>query len=130
MPPRPGSAPPLLWVGVSAAGLAGVVVPSLSGWLSRLRGLPHGLPLVVGAVNAACSFSLAVRPRRLVRLLVVANPSWAAACLGSAAAFAASATPFGLAHLVGEGVSVGGLAAPEWRWRDGLLTAARAGVRS
>ena len=124
----PAPTPRLLWVDASAAALAGVAVLSLSAWLSRLHGLPRGLLLVVGAVNvayAAYSFSLAVRarrPRRLVRLLVAGNLAWAAVCLGLAAAFAASATPFGLAHLVGEGLFVACLAALEWRWQDGLVT--------
>ena len=130
MPPRPGYVRRLLWVDASAAALAGAVVLSLGGWLSGVHGLPRGLLAVVGGVNlayAAFSFSLAVRARRpesLIRLLVAANAAWAVACVGLAAAFAASATPFGLTHLVGEGAFVACLAALEWRWRDALLTAA------
>lgn len=38
--------------------------------------------------------------------------------------FAGSASPFGLGHLVGEAIFVGGLAGlVEWRWREQLLTA-------
>ena len=119
----------LLWVDCVAAGLAGAVVLSLAGWLSPLHGLPRGLLLFTGAVNVAYgaySFSLAVRanrPRWSIHVLVVANLTWAAVCLGLAAAFSASATWFGLGHLVGEALFVGGLATLEWRRRDLLLTA-------
>jgi hypothetical protein len=37
---------------------------------------------------------------------------------------AGTASAFGLAHLVGEGLFVGGLAVLEWRRRERLLTAA------
>ena len=120
----------LLWVDCLAGALVGVAVLSLSGWLSDLHGLPRGLLLVTGAANlayASYSFSLAVRarrPRRLIVLLVVANLTWAVVCLGLAAAFSASATGFGLAHLVAEAVVVGGLAVLEWSQRDRLLAAA------
>ena len=55
---------------------------------------------------------------------MVANLTWAVVCLGLAAAFSASATGFGLGHLVAEAVFVGGLGALEWNQRDQLLTAA------
>lgn len=126
----PGFVRKLLWVDCTAAALVGVVVVALSGWLSGLHGLPRELLLFTGVVNllyACYSFSLAVRatrPRYLIRLLVLANLAWAFVCLGLAAVFGASATPFGVAHLVGEAFFVGGLARLEWRWRDQLLSAA------
>lgn len=42
------------------------------------------------------------------------------ACIGIAVTVAGTATVFGMAHLLGEAVFVGGLAVLEWRWRDRL----------
>jgi hypothetical protein len=120
----------LLWVDCTAGALAGVAVLMLSGWLGGLYALPRGLLLFTGAVNvlyASYSFTLAIRstrPKSLILLLVFANLAWAVVCLGLAVVFAGSATLFGVGHLVGEAVFVGGLAGLEWRWRERLLTAA------
>lgn len=101
-----------------------------SGWLSRIEGLPQEVFLFTGAMNllyGSFSFSLALRrerPMHLIKLLVVANLTWAFVCLGLAAAFSATATPVAFVHLVGEAVYVGGLAVLEWRHRNLLLTAA------
>jgi hypothetical protein len=117
----------LLWIDSGAAALAGVGVVAFSGWLSRLHGLPRELLLFIGAVNlvyAAYSFSLAVRAERpmlLIKLLVCGNASWAVICLVLATAYLSQATVFGMAHLVGEGIFVGGLAAIEWNQRHILL---------
>jgi hypothetical protein len=122
----------LLWVDCIGAALAGITVLALSGWLSRLEGLPQEALLFTGVVNllyASYSFSLAVRPKRpmrLIRLLVFANLAWVPVCLGLVAAFSATATPFAFIHLVGEAVYVGGLAVLEWRHRELLLTSTRA----
>jgi hypothetical protein len=120
----------LLWVDCIAGAVAGVAVLSFSGWLSSLYGLPREILLLNAAANllyASYSFSLARRPRRpmaLINLLVFANLAWAVVCLFLIRAFAGSATWFGIGHLAGEAVFVGGLAALEWRWRHQLLTAA------
>lgn len=104
-------------------------VLALSGWLSRLEELPHEVLLFTGAVNvlyASYSFPLAVRPvrpMRLINLLVFANLAWVPVCLGLVAAFSESVTLFGVVHLIGEAIFVGGLAILEWRNRDLLLTA-------
>ena len=119
----------LLWVDCIGAAVAGVVVVAFSGWLSRLEGLPQGVLLVTGVANllyGSYSFSLAVRAERpmpLIKLLVAANVAWVPVCLGILVAFPTTATPFAVAHYVGEAVYVGGLAVLEWRNRD-LLTAA------
>lgn len=119
----------LLWIDCIGAALVGVVVLTLSGWLSQLHGLPRGLLLFTGAVNllyGTYSFSLARRARRplvLLRILVLANAAWACVCVGLVITFGADATVFGVAHLGGEALYVGGLAALEWRWRHVLLTA-------
>ncbi len=119
----------LLWIDCGAGALVGVVVLSLSGWLSVLHGLPRGVLVFTGAANlayATYSFSLAVRdrpPRGLLYTLVAANAAWAVVCVALAAAFDGTATVFGLGHLVGEGAFVGGLAASEWAQRERLLAA-------
>jgi hypothetical protein len=117
----------LLWIDCIAGALAGVLVLSFSGWLSSLHALPRDLLLLNGAVNllyASYSFSLAARarrPRASINVLVFANLSWAVVCLWLVTVFAGSATVFGIGHLAGEAVFVGGLAGLQWRWRDQLL---------
>jgi hypothetical protein len=119
----------LLWVDCGAALLAGLAVLSLSAWLGRLYALPRELLVAMGMVNlayGAFSFSLARRahrPRPLIVLLVVANATWAVLCGIAAVRLAGVASGFGLAHLIGEGLFVGGLAALEWRRRAELVTA-------
>jgi hypothetical protein len=115
----------LLWID-SGAGLgAGVVVLALSGWLTEVYGLPRALLLGMGAANLAYgTYSGALarrarRPRGMLLLLVLANATWA----GLAVRLAHAASAFGLAHLAGEGLFVGGLAALEWRERERLRCA-------
>ena len=117
----------LLWVDCIAGALAGSAMLVLGAWLSGLYGLPRDLLLFMGAVNllyACYSFSRAVRARRSrasINLLVCANLAWVPVCLGLAVMFRESATLLGLAHLIGEGIFVGGLAMLEWSQRDQLL---------
>jgi hypothetical protein len=114
----------------SAAGLvAGAAVLALSGPLSALYALPRPLLLGMAAANLAYgAFSGALarrarRPRPLLVGLVAANAAWAGLCGAAALRLAGRASALGLAHLVGEGVFVGGLAALEWRRREQLLRA-------
>ena len=119
----------LLWVDCGAALLAGTAVLALSGCLSGLYALPRELLLGMGAVNLAYgtfSGSLARRarrPRALIVLLVVANAAWAVFCGLAAVSFAETASAFGMAHLIGEGTFVAGLAGLEWRERERLRRA-------
>lgn len=112
------------------AALAGGFVIALSGWLSRLEGLPQEVLLFTGAMNllyGGYSFSLAIRderPMRLIVVLVIANATWTLVCFGLLMVFASTATPFAYLHLGGEAVYVGALAVLEWRYRDRLRTAA------
>ena len=107
----------------------------LSSWLSRLYGLPREVLLGIAAANllyAAYSFSLArrrERPMSRIKLLVYANAAWVPVRFGVAVRFWEQATVFGLAHLIGEALFVGGLAALEWDQRHELSSAA-AGVRA
>ncbi|AFZ65939.1 hypothetical protein Deipe_0339 [Deinococcus peraridilitoris DSM 19664] len=102
---------------------------SLSEWLSQLYALPGDILVGIGVVNlayGAFSFSLAMRarrPRTLIVLLVVANATWGGLCVLAAAVLTGTASVFGLAHLVGEGMFVGRLAGLEWRQREQLRTA-------
>ncbi len=120
----------LLWVDCIAGALVGVTVLMLSGWLSRLHMLPRSLLLFIGGINlvyASYSFSLAVRDKRSrysINLLVFANLTWAVLSLAWAVIFSKSVTLFGIGHLVGESIFVGGLAGLEWSQREQLLTAA------
>lgn len=114
----------------SIAGLtAGVTMLSLSAWLSALYALPRSLLVGIGVANllyGTYSGSLARRvhrPMRLLIVLVAANGTWAGLCVLAAVRFRDTASPFGLAQLLGESVFVGVLAALEWRHRE-LLTRA------
>ena len=117
----------LLWIDSGAGLLAGVGVLALSTWLTDLYALPRPLIVGMGVANLAygtCSGALARRAHRpyaLIRLLVAANATWAALCVLAAVRFAGTASGLGLAHLIVEGVFVGGLAALEWRARRRLL---------
>ena len=117
----------LLWVDGGAALVAGLVVLSLSDWLGRLYAMPQGLLAGIGVANlcfGAFSGSLAWRkrrPRSLIVLLVVANTAWAVLCGLAVLRLAGTASAFGLAHLVGEGLFVGGLARVEWIQRERLI---------
>lgn len=128
--PAPAYAINLLWVDCIGAALVGGAVIVLSGWLSRLEGLPQEVLLSTGVLNllyGAYSFPLAIRPERPlggIKLLVVANLAWSPVCVGLLVAFSATATPFAYLHLRGEAIYVGGLAVLEWRYRELLRTAA------
>jgi hypothetical protein len=119
----------LLWIDCGAALLAGVAVLSLSTWLSQLYAIPRGLVVATGVANLAYgTFSLSLarrarRPRSLIVLLVMANAAWVVVCALAAVLLAGTASAFGLAHLIGEGLFVGGLAALEWNERERLLGA-------
>ena len=119
----------ILWIDGLGAAVAGVAVLLASCWLEEWYRLPRDLLFTIGVVNVAyASYSLSLvvrtkRPKTLIVLLVVANLTWATICLGLAVVFSKTASPFGLVHLVGEALFVGGLACLEWRWRELLLTA-------
>ena len=116
----------LLWIDSGAGLLGGATMLALSAWLTDLYALPRQLLLTMGVANllyGTYSGLLASRRRRpygLIVLLVLANATWAIGCLVLTRRFAATASGFGLAHLVGEGLIVGGLAALEWRVRAQL----------
>lgn len=113
----------LLWVDCTAGLLVGLVVVSLSARLADLYAMPRALVVGMGAANVCYgtfSLSLAVRSHRplsLVVLLVAANATWAMLCAVGACILWGTASYFGLAQLVIEGLFVGGLARLEWAGR-------------
>lgn len=119
----------LLWIDGGGGLAVGVVMFVLLGWLVEFHHLPRELLILMGSANLAYgTFSslLASRSRRhpaLIKLLVAANIGWATLCFRWAVVYADTASGFGMAHLIGEGLYVGGLGCLEWRWR-GLLTEA------
>lgn len=128
--PYPRAAKSLLWIDCLGGLAVGILVLTLSPWLSSLYALPERFVLALGAANLAYgTFSLslarrAVRPRALLRLLIGANLAWAVFCVSASAVFASQASSYGLALLLFEGAYVGGLGLLEWRYLDALLTAA------
>lgn len=118
----------LLWIDSRAGLVVGAGMLALGGWLSPWFGLPRELLSVMGAANlgyGVYSGWLAkrhARPRRAIVALAIANATWAIACIAAAYHYAPIASAFGVAHLAGEGVIVGSLAALEWRSRERLTT--------
>ncbi len=117
----------LIWIDGAAGGTAGVLVLLAREWMSDLYKLPLDHLILMGVANLAYAFyslSLArrvMRPLVYIRVLIIANVTWACLCLSWAAMYVETASVFGLAHLVGEGLFVGGLARLEWRWRYYLV---------
>ena len=119
----------LLWIDCLGALAAGAAMLVFSSWLSGLYGFSRQFVVGLAAVNLAYgsfSLSLAARRRRppaLIALLALANLAWGLVCFAAAIHLSDAATPFGLAHLVLEGLYVGGLGALEWKWRRQLVSA-------
>ncbi|MEM7355330.1 MAG: hypothetical protein AAF657_31250 [Acidobacteriota bacterium] len=119
----------LLWIDGSGGAIAGILMLLLLGWLTKWYALPRDLVLLIGCTNLAYgTYSLSLarrsqRPKALIHLLIVANLVWGALCLRWAVLHFETASFWGLAHLIGEGLYVGGLGCLEWRWREQLLTA-------
>lgn len=118
----------LLWVDCIAAFIGGMMTLLLHGVLSQMYGLPREMLLLIGVVNlmySGYSFLLAIRARRpmgWIYLLVIANLCWAVVCWSWAFEFSQVISIYGMCHLVGEGLFVGGLGCLEWRWRQLLYT--------
>lgn len=122
----------ILWVdglGGLVVGVLMLVVMLLAGsWLSDTYGLPLGLLWTMTAANLAYgtySTTLASRSRRpmaLILLLVVANATWTVVCFRWTYLHWQASSWIAQAHLVGEGLWVGGLAWLEFRWRRDLVT--------
>lgn len=118
----------LLWIDCLGGLAVGVLVLTLSSWLSELYALPERFVIGLGTANLAYgtfSLSLArrtVRPRTLLKILIGANLAWALFCVIASAIFASQASVYGLATLLFEGAYVGGLGLVEWRWLDDLAT--------
>lgn len=105
-----------------AGAVIGVLVLSLSGWLSGLYALPRGLLLWMGLANlvyAGVSFTLAMRRRGdhvpMLRFIAAANIAWAMLCATWAVLWFGKASPLGVGQFVAEALFVGGLGVLEWR---------------
>jgi hypothetical protein len=116
----------LIWLD-SRAGLAvGLGVLGLSPWLAQWFGLPRLLIVFMGVANVCygvySGWLFRRRPRPMVAIgaLVIANGVWTVTCLVAAYRFAPTATRWGVAQLVSEGLIVGTLAVMEWRARSTL----------
>lgn len=121
-----GAGRDLVWFDGAAGLTAGVLVLALLPWLPAFYALPMWFMALNAVANLAYglySSTLArqsVRPRWRLTLLIAANAAWAIVCAVSVAVSFGTASAFGLAHLVGEGFFVGGLAVAEFRNRDRL----------
>jgi hypothetical protein len=113
----------ILWID-GLAGLLGCI--SLFLTLDRLVGwynISRETLVIIGIANLAYgTYSLSIamlkkRPEILIVILVLANLTWAVNCLRMAITFWDAASIFGLIHLIGEAIFVGGLACLEWRYR-------------
>jgi len=117
----------LLWIDSRAGLSVGFGMLVLSSWLSQWFSLPRDLLLAMAAANltygaySAWLFARPLRPPAAILALVLANGAWGVTCLLSAYHFAPTASMFGMAHLVGEGLIVGTLAVIAWRARHGLI---------
>lgn len=118
-----------MWVDSIGGIAAGLAVLALSGWVSRLYGLPHSVVLFIAGANLAygCySLTLALRllPRTagFITFLAGANMFWPVVCFSLATLYFGSATIFGLGHLIGEAFYVGGLGWVEWKFRSRLIS--------
>lgn len=118
----------LLWVDGLAGAVVGMVMLLAGDWLSAWFQLPRELLAFMGWMNlvyATYSLTLAVLKQRakfLILLLIAANLAWSVICLRWVVIFAGTASPLGMAYLLGEGLFVAGLAGLEWRWREQLLS--------
>lgn len=119
----------ILWIDCLGALLAGVLMLGLASWLSGLYLLSHAFVVGLAVVNLVYgSFSLSLarktqRPLALISTLAAGNVAWGGICFAAAAFLAGQASAFGLAHLILEGLYVGGLGLLEWSRRHQLLVA-------
>lgn len=116
----------LLWIDGLAGLLGGISLFLTLDWLEKWYNIPRGTLVFIGIANltyATYSLSIAMlkkRPEILIVILVTANLAWAWNCLRMAITFGKTASIFGLMHLIGEAIFVGGLACLEWRYRKEL----------
>ena len=109
----------------AAAAIVGLLVLALHDWLAQLFRFPQALVLTMGIVNlayASYSGTLAVRAlggrppgRAAINLLIGGNLAWTVVCMITAILTWRTASVFGHAQLVLEGIFVAALAALEHR---------------
>ena len=116
----------LPWIDSLAGLTVGLTILLLRDFLATFYGLPAETIVFIGAANAAYSIGGVtlglLRTQAALIALVVANLAWTAICAVLLIRFAAVASPFGIGHLVAEGVFVGVLGLFEWRHRRAILS--------
>lgn len=116
----------LLWIDGLAGLLGGASLFLTIDLLEKWYNIPRGTLVFIGLANLTyATYSLSIarlkkRPAILIVILVTANLTWALNCLRMAVTFWDTASIFGLIHLIGEAIFVGGLACLEWRYRKDL----------
>lgn len=110
------------------AGLTvGVALLALRPFLVGFYGLSHEMVGFIGFANVGYSLfglglaALPARPRGLLYWLVFANFLWSVVCVVLLARVWSSASFFGLAHIVLEGLFVAGLGLLEVRYQRDIL---------
>jgi hypothetical protein len=116
----------ILWIDGTAGLLAGISLFLTIDLLEKWYNIPRGILVFIGIANLTYgTYSLSIarlkkRPETLIVILVIANLAWAVNCIRMAITFWDTASIFGLIHLIGEAIFVGGLACLEWRYRKVL----------
>ena len=111
----------LLWIDCLAAGLSGLLVTLFKTPLAEFTGLPNNLLTILSLISlgyAAFSMSLARQefaPKRLVKILVFANATYAVSCLILIAFLYPLMTLIGVVYLLLESTFVAYLAVLEHR---------------
>jgi hypothetical protein len=114
------------WIDGLAGLLGGVSLFLTLDWLVEWYNISRETLVIIGVANLAYgTYSLSIatlkkRPEILIVILVMANLAWALNCVRMAITFGNTASIFGLIHLLGEAIFVGGLAWLEWRYRKDL----------
>jgi hypothetical protein len=124
-----GFARRLPWIDGCAGLTVGVLMLALRDLLPGFYGLPPGVVTFIAVANVAYSFfglglgALRSRPPALLYWLIFANFMWSVVCVVLAARVWSTASFFGLAHIVLEGLVVALLGSLETRYRREILEA-------
>ena len=123
----------LPWIDAAAGFTVGLAMFLVRDFLVGFYGLSIELLTVIASANVGYSlFGLGLglsrqRPAPLLYWLICANFMWSVVCVVLAARVWSSATVFGLAHILAEGLFVAGLAFVELRHRRLILERAPIG---
>jgi hypothetical protein len=118
----------LPWIDGLAGLTVGVLVLTLRPFVVSFYGLSLEVVTFIGLANMGYSVfgiilgALRARKAALLYSLILANFIWGAVCVVMAARLWSTAGIFGLAHIIGEGLFVTGLALLELRHRREILS--------